>query len=412
MQQNEPVIWTLPNGLTLLYRQVTNTRIAHCGYVFDVGSRDENDSETGLAHFWEHMAFKGTEKRKAIHIINRLENVGGDLNAFTTKEKIFFHASLLEEHLEKAIELLTDIAFFSNFPEKEIERERGVILEEMSMYEDNPADIIHELFDEIVYPEHPIGKPILGTEKLVSGFGKKNLQAFIEKNVSSERTAFSVVTTLPFKKVQVMFLKYAGDLPSKKIQRKRRKPENYKPIYQQLGKKISQAHCVIGAVSYDLYHPKRLPFSLLINILGGIGMNSRLNLVLRERLGLVYSVDASFATFTDAGNFTIGFGTEKKNLEKAIDLSLRELKKLREVPLGTLQLHNAKQQFIGQLAMSEESNSGYMLMMGKSFLDYGEIETLDSIINQIRDTTASDLLEISNELLREENLSKLVFLPE
>jgi predicted Zn-dependent peptidase len=412
MNISEPVIFTLKNGITVLYRQVANTRIAHCGFVFDVGSRDEKENETGLAHFWEHLAFKGTEKRKAIHIINRLENVGGDLNAFTTKEKIFFHASLLEEHLEKAVDLLTDIAFFSNFPEREIERERGVILEEMAMYEDNPAEVIHELFDEIVYPNHALGKPILGTETLVSGFTREDLRLFIQNNVATERITFSVVSTLPLNKIRNLCQKYLENIAHKTTDKKRIKPQNYQKINTTHLKKISQAHCVMGAPSYDLYHPKRLPFSLLINVLGGIGMNSRLNLTLREKLGLVYSVDASFATYTDAGNFTVGFGTEKKNLRKAIDLSLRELKLLRENALGTMQLHNAKQQFIGQLAMSEESNSGYMLMMGKSFLDYGEIESLDSIIQQIQNTTSADLLEIANELFDENKLSELIFLPE
>jgi predicted Zn-dependent peptidase len=318
----------------------------------------------------------------------------------------------LEEHVEKAIDLLTDISFFSNFPEKEIDRERSVILEEMAMYDDNPADMIHELFDELMFPGHAIGKPILGTEELVSKFSRQDLIRFIENNVSTDKIVFSIVTTISFKKILYLCEKYITAIPTKIIDRKRIKPEIYYPQKLSFDKKITQAHCVIGATSYDMYHPKRLPLSLLTNILGGMGMNSRLNLLLREKYGLVYSVDAGFTAYSDSGNFTIGFGTEKKNLQKAIDISLKEVKKLREIALGTMQLHNAKQQFIGQIAMSEESNSGYMLMMGKTFLDYGEIESLDSIISEIENTTSAELLDIANELMSEDRLSTLIFMPE
>lgn len=388
-----------------------HTKIAHSGFVMDIGSRDELPQEQGLAHFWEHMAFKGTEKRKSFHILNRLETVGGELNAYTTKEKICFYSSVLDKHFEKSFELLTDITFHSIFPEKEIEKERGVILEEMAMYLDTPEEAIVDEFDAVVFDGHSLGNNILGTRESVSEFQKQDFLSFIERNLSTEHLVFCSVSNLPFEKVLKLAEKYLNDIPHIKKSLKRAPFTSYLPKSITIEKPISQAHCVIGCPAYALSDDRRIPFFMLNNLLGGPGMNSRLNLAVREKHGLVYTIDSNYATYIDTGLLSIYFGTEKKQLKRTTSLVLKELKKLREKPLGSLQLHTAKEQLMGQLAMAEESNMGLMMMLGKSILDQGKAESLNEIFDKIRSITATDLIDIANDVLREENLSVLNYVP-
>lgn len=404
-------IYTLPNGIRVVHKQVLHTKIAHSGFVMDIGSRDEMPQEQGLAHFWEHMAFKGTQKRKSFYILNRLEAVGGELNAYTTKEKICFYSSVLDKHFEKSFELLTDITFNSIFPEREIEKERGVILEEMSMYLDTPEEAIVDEFDAVVFEGHALGNNILGTKESVSGFQKQDFLNFIGRNLSTDALVFCSVSNLPFEKVVKLAEKYLSDIPSIKKQRERVPFTGYQPKIVTLEKPISQAHCVIGCPAYALADDRRIPFFMLNNLLGGPGMNSRLNLAVREKHGLVYTIDSNYATYIDTGLLTIYFGTEKKQLKRTTALVLKELKKLREKPLGSLQLHTAKEQLMGQLAMAEESNMGLMMMLGKSILDQDRVESLNEIFDKIKSITASDLTDIANDVLREENLSILNYVP-
>ncbi|QNF32364.1 insulinase family protein [Adhaeribacter swui] len=404
-------IHTLPNGIRVLHKQVTHTKIAHCGFILDIGSRDENPDQQGLAHFWEHMAFKGTTKRKSFHILNRLETVGGELNAYTTKEKLCFYASLLESHFEKAFDLLTDITFNSVFPKKEIEKERGVILEEMAMYLDTPEDAIIDEFDNVVFGNHPLGNNILGTKESVSSFTKPSFQEFIDQNLSTSALVFCSVSNWPFEKVLKLAKKYLSDIPQIEKQRVRQPFTGYQPQVITQEKPITQAHCVIGCPAYSLHDERRITFFMLSNLLGGPGMNSRLNLAVREKHGLVYTIDANYATYIDTGLFGIYFGTEKNQLKRTTGLVLKELKKLREKPLGSLQLHTTKEQLMGQLAMAEESNMGLMMMMGKSILDQNKVDSLNEIFDQIQKIKASELTDIANEILREENLSILNYVP-
>ncbi|PTX19575.1 putative Zn-dependent peptidase [Pontibacter mucosus] len=404
-------IYTLPNGIRVVHKQVLHTKIAHSGFVMDIGSRDELPEEQGLAHFWEHMAFKGTQKRKSFYILNRLEAVGGELNAYTTKEKICFYSSVLDKHFEKSFELLTDITFNSIFPEREIEKERGVILEEMSMYLDTPEEAVVDEFDAVVFEGHALGNNILGTKESVSGFQKQDFLNFISRNLSTDALVFCSVSNLPFGKVVKLAEKYLSDIPSIKKQRERVPFTGYQPKTVTLEKPISQAHCVIGCPAYALADDRRIPFFMLNNLLGGPGMNSRLNLAVREKHGLVYTIDSNYATYIDTGLLTIYFGTEKKQLKRTTALVLKELKKLREIPLGSLQLHTAKEQLMGQLAMAEESNMGLMMMLGKSILDQDRVESLNEIFDKIKSITASDLADIANDVLREENLSILNYVP-
>ncbi len=405
-------IHTLPNGIRIIHKQVTYTKIAHCGFILDIGSRDEKPHQQGIAHFWEHMAFKGTKKRRSFHILNRLESLGGELNAYTTKEKICFHASVLDKHFEKAIELLTDITFDSVFPERQIEKERSVILEEMAMYYDSPEEAIQDDFDNVIFANHSLGNNILGTTESVRSFHKEDFKQFILENLNTERIIFSSVSNLPFKKVIKLAEKYLAHIPVFSAQKDRMPFTQYVPKKVNKERSITQAQCAIGRTAYSLNDSKRLPFFMLINILGGPGMNSRLNLALREKYGFVYSIEANYTPYIDTGFMAIYFGTEIKQLNKSISLVQKELKQLKEKKMGTVQLHTAKEQLMGQLAMAEESNLNFMLMMGKSILDLNRIDTLTDIFNDIRKVTATQLQDIAHEMFDEGQLSELTYVPE
>ncbi|HEY8402809.1 MAG TPA: pitrilysin family protein [Cytophagaceae bacterium] len=405
-------IYTLDNGIRVIHKQVTYTKIAHCGFILDIGSRDETFEQQGIAHFWEHMAFKGTKKRKSYHVINRLEVVGGELNAYTTKEKICFYASILDNHYDKALELLTDITFNSIFPEKEIEKERSVILEEMSMYYDTPEDSIQDEFEQLVFENHALGYNILGTADSVKSFSKQDFLNFISENLDTEKIVFSSIGNIPFSKVKKLCDKYLKDIPRKRSVKKRALFKGYKAKEVSKHRAISQAHCVIGRTTYGLLDKKRLPFFMLINLLGGPGMNSRLNMALRERHGFVYNVEAQYTPFIDTGLLSIYFGTEPGQLNKSLQVALKEIKKIKEVPLGSMQLHLCKEQLIGQLAMAEESNISFMQMMGKSLLDQGQIDSLNDIFDRIKKITSKELQEIANEVFQDKELSFLTYIPE
>lgn len=405
-------IYELSNGIRVVHKEVTNTKIAHCGFVLDIGSRDEKENQIGLAHFWEHMAFKGTSKRKSFHILNRLESVGGDLNAYTTKEKIYFYASALDKHYEKSMELLCDITFNSTFPKREIEIEKGVILEEMSMYRDAPEDSIFDDYDSLIFADHPLGNNILGTEESVRSFQHDDFHEFLKQNLNTERLIFSSIGNISFDKVKKYADKYLSEIPNYNAKRKRNPIKTYSPKDIELLKPISQAHCIIGRNAYALKDEKRLAFFMLNHLLGGPILSSRLNMVLREKKGYVYSVESNYSSYTDTGILGIYFGTEKKHLNQSIKIVLKELKRLRETPLGSNQLHNLKEQLKGQLAMSDESNSGIMQMMGKSLLDLGRIESLQSVFERIDAVTISRLQDIANDIYKEDQLTMLKYLPE
>ncbi|KPM46650.1 M16 family metallopeptidase [Jiulongibacter sediminis] len=404
-------VYTLKNGIRLAHRQVSHTKIVHCGIMLDIGSRDEKNNETGLAHFWEHMAFKGTKKRKAFHIINRLESVGGELNAYTTKEKICFYASVLDSHFDKAVDILSDITFNSIFPEKQVEKERSVILEEMSMYLDSPEDAIQDEFDELIYPNHPLGYNILGTRETVNSFHRDDLERFVKENINTEKIIFSVVGNITLKKAIKMAEKYLSEVPHLTRKHERLGPPDYQPRQLVFKKPISQAHVAIGLPAYSLHHENRFSYFTLIHLLGGPGMNSRLNVALREKNGLVYGIDASYTALTDTGYTGIYYATDKKNLKRAHNLVQKEIELLKTKPLGGLQLKNLKDQLMGQLAMSDESNQGYMLMMAKSLLDIDRIDTLEYVFEKLSNIEANDLLETAQETLNLEEFSSLIYKP-
>ena len=402
---------TLPNGIRVVHKQISHTKIVHCGFVLDIGSRDENIENQGIAHFWEHMAFKGTSRRKAFHIINRLEAYGGELNAYTTKEKITFYASVLSEHFDKAFDLLTDITFHSIFPEKQINNERNVILEEMAMYKDSPEDNLQDEFDNLIFNNHPLGMDILGISNTVKKFQKEDFTSFIANNINTEKIVFSCVGNLPFEKVKKLAERYLTDLPKTITHRQRTKFIDYRPKNREVKKALTQSLCAMGRPAYAVTDNKRIPFFMLVNILGGPGMNSRLNMALREKHGFVYSVDANYSALSDTGLFSVSFGCEPQYLHKSLNIVKKEFRKLREDLLGSKQLHTAKQQLKGQLAMSEENNAGLMLAMGKSFIDLERIPPLKEIFNEIDEISSHTLRDIANEILVDEQLSYLTFNP-
>jgi len=407
----EYTIDTLKNGIRVVHNCVTSTKIVHCGIMLDIGSRDESLANQGIAHFWEHMAFKGTRKRKAFHILNRLESLGGELNAFTDKEKILFFASLRDEYFERAVELLTDITFESVFPDAQLERERNVILEEMSMYHDDPEGTLQDEFDALVFAGHPLAMNILGTEKNIRSFKRTDFRSFIRKHIDTSKIVFSCVGNISRDEAVRMAEKHLGHLSKLHSNQVRKKFSGYRPKEVTVNRPVKQARCAIGRTSYSLADSKRNTFYLLTNILGGSGMNSRLNLSLREKHGFVYSIGSQFVPFTDTGLFVISFGTEPSQLSKGIELVHEELRKLREEKLGVKQLAAAKEQIMGQAAMADESNISFMIMMGRTVLDLGKVTSLEEIFSRIRATTADDLMSMAGEMFNAEKMSCLMMVP-
>lgn len=401
----------LPNGIRVIHKQVTHTKIANIGLMLDIGSRDELPEEQGLAHFMEHMVFKGTKKRNSFHIIDRLESLGGELNAYTTKEKICFYATLLDIHLEKAVDLLIDIVFNSTFLEKQIVKERKVILEEMSMYKDTPEDAIQDDFDEQLFPNHQLGKNILGTEKTVQSFTQKDFKRFLERNLNTEKIILSSVGNFPASKIKKLADKYLKPVPHKNHTADRNWFDGYTPSTKEVKKAISQAHFALGMPSLSIRDKNRIPFFFVVNLLGGPSMNARLNLSLREKHGLVYGVDASYAPYLEVGSFAVYFATDPKNLKKSQRIVLKEIETLKNKPLGSVQLQKAKNQIKGQMALSEENQSAIMLMMAKSQLDLNKVPDIDSVFKKIDAITSSDIQELAKAYLPLDQMSSLAYLP-
>jgi predicted Zn-dependent peptidase len=404
-------IFTLPNGIRVVHQRVLTTAIVHCGIVLDVGSRDEHVDNQGIAHFWEHMAFKGTKKRKTLDIISSLDAVGGELNAYTDKEKIAFYASVRTAYFERAIDLLSDITFYSVFPEKELEKERGVILEEMAMYYDSPDEALQDEFEAVVFKNHPMGMNILGKAETVKAFRKKDFVSFFRDHVDTKRIVFSCVGNISLEVVERLAKKYLEPFRAQPANGKRKRFGTYKPREEVLHRPVKQAKCAIGRDAYPIHHENRIPLYLLVNILGGPGMNSRLNLSLREKYGFVYSVDAHYVPYSDTGMFAVFFGTEPRQLDKCMKLVRKELDKFRDKQLTPRQLLAAKEQIKGQLAMSEENNLSLMLMMARSVLLYNRVPMLEEIFEQIDQITAPRLQRIAGEMFAEKHLTYLTMVP-
>lgn len=402
-------LFTLKNGIRVIHQQV-DSPVAHFGVIVNTGSRDEAEEEQGMAHFIEHTIFKGTRKRKAYHIINRIEDVGGELNAYTTKEETAIYATFLNEYYDRTIELISDIVINSAFPEKEIELEKEVVIEEINSYNDSPAELIYDDFEELIFNGHPFARNILGTPETVRAFNRQRIKQFIKKNYHTHQMVICSVGKISQKNFEKLVLKYFDDMPEKNNAVHRQPFLGYSPKSFETTKDTFQSHCIIGAEAYPLEHHMRLPLVLMNNILGGNSMNSKLNMSLREKNGLVYNVEANYTPYSDTGIFTVYFGTERSNLYKATDLVMREFKLMRENKMKTQTLEKAKKQLIGQLAIANENREDLMLTLGRSYLYFNKIDSIESVIEKIHAISENEIYQVSNEILAPDNLSKLIFL--
>ena len=400
---------TLSNGLRVIHAQ-NQSAVAYCGYAIDAGTRDESENEQGMAHFVEHLIFKGTQKRHSWHILNRMEHVGGDLNAYTNKEETVVYSAFLVEHFPRAVELLTDIVFHSTYPQTEIDKEVEVIIDEIQSYEDTPSELIFDDFEELVFPNHPLGRNILGKPELLHQFKSEDALRFTNRHYRPDNMVFFIQGNVDFKRVIRLLEKAVSDIPATVTQQNRVKPEIYIPQNKTIHRDTHQAHVMIGCRSYDTHNKKRTALYLLNNILGGPGMNSRLNVALRERSGLVYNVEANLTSYTDTGLFSIYFGTDQEDVNRCIRLVHKELKRLREKPLSSGQLATAQKQIIGQIGVAADNFENNALNMAKTYLHYNKYEEPQEVYKRIQSLTPQDLWEVANEMFREENLSTLIYL--
>lgn len=396
------------NGIRLIHQEV-NSPAAHFGVIINAGSRDELNKEQGLAHFIEHVIFKGTKKRKAFHILSRLEDVGGELNAYTTKEETALYATILPSDYQRAIELISDILINSVFPAKELEKEKEVIIDEINSYKDSPSELIYDEFEELLFAGHPLAKNILGTPKSVKSFTKKDILSFTGRSYNTDQIIITSVGEINFNKLVKLINRYFGEIPANPRSFSRPPFQSYTPASKTIKRDTFQAHCMIGNIAFDHNNPKRMTLVLLNNILGGQSMNSRLNLSLRERNGIAYNVESSYTSYSDTGLFSIYFGTDKENLDRAIEITYREMNRLKSQPLGTLQLTKAKKQLIGQIAISQENLEDLALALGKSFMLYEQIETLETIYKKIQSISVSDLIETAEEIFNNDRITTLIY---
>ncbi len=404
----EYFIHNLKNGMRLVHMPADN-EVAYCGLLLNTGSRDELEKEQGMAHFIEHVIFKGTTHRKAYHILCRLDDVGGEINAYTTKEETAFYAGFLAQHYDRAVELLADIIFNSTFPANELEKEREVIADEINSFKDNPSDQIFDDFEELIYPVHPIGRNILGTPETLVTFDEKAIRKFMARTYDTDQMVICSVGKIDFHKLTKMIEKYFGWVSPKSRTIERAPVLEYVPAHNIKELNTFQAHCVIGNVAYPAMDPRRMNLILLNNLLGGQGLNSRLNMSLREKHGYAYNVESTYTPYIDTGVLTIYFGTDPEKLDKSIALVHKELDKLRTQKLGTLQLHRAKNQILGQIAMSTDNKENLLFTLGKSIMLFNRYDSMEMIKKKIEEITAENLLETANDIFAADKLSMLIF---
>ena len=399
------------NGLCFVHAQVASP-VSYCGFTINAGTRDENENEQGIAHFVEHLLFKGTAKRRAFHILNRMDNVGGELNAFTTKEETVIYSVFMNEHFVRAVDLLTDLVFNSTIPENEFSKEREVILDEIRSYQDSPAEQIFDDFENMLFKGHSLGHPILGTEASLQSLSPTSCRDFIKTHYFPDRMVFFYLGKTPFnlvlKTIERLFSKI--DFPKNTgIPSSRTSPVSYVPTKEKSNMETYQSHVIMGCPAYSLFDPKRRAFHLLNNHLGGPCMNSLLNISLREKRGLVYNIESSFTPFTDTGIFSVYFGADPKYLKQCTRLISKELQKLRSQRLSELKLHAIKKQLMGQISIASDNHENLALSIGKSYLRRGGFESLEERYRSIAKISAADLLDAANEMLDENRLSLLIF---
>lgn len=402
---------TLANGLRIIHMP-TDSAVSYCGYAINGGTRDELAHEFGMAHFVEHLLFKGTQKRRPHHIINRMECVGGELNAYTSKEETLVYAIFPGNELERAVDLLSDLVFNSTFPEAEIEKECEVILDEINSYKDSPSELIFDEFENLLFPNDALGHNILGEESSLVTFDTQLCRNFVDRLYQPNNMVFFSMGSTPFTKLVRLIEKYVGALPAGDVSslplRIEPQPLLLKPEPIRMQMETNQAHVMVGARTLSMYDERRSALFLLNNILGGPGMNSRLNVSLREKSGLVYSVESNLTPYTDTGVFAIYFGTDPKKYNKGIHLVEKELDWLRDKPMSANQLNAAKKQIFGQLVVANENKENLALGMGKTYLRFGRYDSFEEVNQRIARVTEGEIWSLANELFAPDKLLTLI----
>lgn len=401
---------TLSNGLRVIH-QSSDSNVVYCGYELNVGTRNEEPGYEGMAHFCEHVSFKGTKRRKSWHISNALESVGGDLNAYTNKEDTVYYAAVLKEHTARAIDLLTDIVFYSTYPQAEIDKEVEVICDEIESYNDSPAELIYDEFENLLFANHALGHNILGTAERVRSFKTADAQRFTQRYYRPENSIFFLYGDVDFKRVVRLLERATSDFaPSKPIIEpalNQPLPPNM-PDFIEKNYGTHQAHVMVGTRGYDIHDKRRMSLYLLNNLLGGPGMNARLNLSLRERHGLVYTVESSMVSYCDTGVWAIYFGCDPKDVCRCLKLVHKELDRVIQKPLSDTQLRAVKKQIKGQIGVACDNRESFALDFGKSYLHYGWERDLNSLFRHIDEVTAESMQQVAAELMQQERLTTLV----
>ena len=416
--------YTLDNGLRIIHLP-SDSKVVYCGYQINAGTRNEEPGEEGLAHFCEHVTFKGTERRKAWHILNCLESVGGDLNAYTNKEGTVYYSAILKEHIARAVDLLTDIVFHSVYPQAEIDKEVEVICDEIESYNDSPAELIYDEFENIIFKGSPLGHNILGTAEQVRSFKTEDALRFTRKLYQPDNAIFFAYGDIDFKKL-VRLLKKSFLSEERRVKSEKfNSPEAQAQFNIQhstfntqhsfegqtivMQKNTHQAHVMIGTRAYDVNDSRRMPLYLLNNMLGGPGMNAKLNLALREHNGLVYTVESTMAAYGDTGIWSIYFGCDEHDVKRCLRLVRKELDKFMQKPLSEAQLKAAKKQIKGQVGVACDNRENFALDFGKSFLHYGWEKNVDRLYEQVDEITAEQIQAVAQELFDKDRLTTLIF---
>lgn len=399
---------TLNNGLRIIHLP-NNSKIAYCGYQIKAGTRNEKPGDEGLAHFCEHVTFKGTQTHTSTAIINKLESVGGDLNAFTNKEDTVFYSAIPVEHFAKAVDVLSDIVFYSIFPQAEIDKEVEVICDEIESYNDSPAELIYDEFENLVFKGHPLGHNILGSADRVIGFATADAMRFTQQYYRPDNAIFFVYGNIDFKRLVKTLEKLTPKQLQESVVDEALVVANGKlPELTILNHDTHQAHVMIGNRAYSATHPLRIPLYLLNNMLGGPGMNARLNVILRERRGLVYSVESSMVCYGDTGLWSVYFGCDPHDVNRCVRLVKGEFKRLMEKPLPEKTLAAAKRQIKGQLAVACDNNENFAIDFGKSFLHFGDEKDIEKLYQKIDAVTAEQIQQVAKEIFDKDSLATLV----
>jgi predicted Zn-dependent peptidase len=397
------------NGLVHINGSVTGSNVGYAALIIGCGSRDETEDEAGMAHFLEHCLFKGTRKRRAHHILNRLETVGAEIDAYTTKEYTCIYTIFMSEHLERALELMSDIIFQSQFPEREITKEKNVVIDEIQSYLDSPSEQIFDDFEQLVFETHPLGKGILGTVESVESFSSAKVSAFHQKHYTTSNMVLSTSVNLPSKKTKNLVKKHFGGLNQGPVTNRLMQAHAIKPIRKTSSRNTFQSHYITGTTAYNIKSDKRLAMNLLNNLLGGQAMNSRLNMNIREKYGYTYHIESGYSPFSDNGLFYIYLGSDKKNIGRIEQLLKKELNKLKNNELTASQMKKVIQQYQGQVSIAAESRVNQVVQRARSLMTLGRIERYEEVIRAVSEITSQDIIETANELFDLNKFSCLIF---